>query len=131
MAPPNVAWLSSQHTVVWGKMEKVERISRYVAPPWVTSLLKSILFVLCPLLVKVMFPSNVSVLLTFAEMAPPCIAELLLKLLVPVKLSEILVVVKIAPPLLFAELPLKMLVPLKLSTTFFDVRIAPPLHVIC
>ena len=89
MAPPNVAWLSSQHTVVWGKMEKVERISRYVAPPWVTSLLKSILFVLCPLLVKVMFPSNVSVLLTFAEIAPPCIAELLLKLLVPVKLNEI------------------------------------------
>ena len=83
MAPPKVAWLFSQHTVVWGKMAKVDLIERYIAPPRISPL-----FVLCPLLMKLMSPSNVSVLLKYARMAPPLIAKLLLKLLVPVKLDE-------------------------------------------
>ena len=73
-----------------------------------------------------MFPLNVSVLLTFAEMAPPCNAELLLKLLVPVKLREMLAAVKIAPPSLFAELLIKLLVPLKLILTLYAMATAPP-----
>ena len=68
-------------------MENVEFISRYIPPPkvFVFNLPASY-----PLLVKLMLPSNVSVLLLFAKMAPPCMAKLLSKLLVPVKLSVVL-----------------------------------------
>ena len=60
----------------------------------------------------------------FAEMAPPCIAELLMKLLVPVKPNDVSTAARIAPPL-FAALLIKMLVPLKVSAPT-AVTIAPP-----
>ena len=104
---------------MWGKTKKVESIARYIAPPRLS-------LISCPLLVKLIFPLNVSVMSEFAEMAPPCMAELLIKLLVPVKDDDALVTAKIAPPL-FAELLIKLLVPLKVRTQFSPVRTAPPL----
>ena len=97
----------SQHTVVLGKIERVELIARYIAPPWLSP-------ILYPLLVELTLPLNVSVLLEFGATAPPCIAELLLKLLIPVKLNEMLDTAKIAPPLL-AKLFKKWFVPVNLS----------------
>ena len=64
MAPSKFAKLFSQHIVVSGKIEKVELIPRYIAPQWLTP-------ILCPLLVKLIFPSNVNLPLEFAEIAPP------------------------------------------------------------
>lgn len=123
MAPPKVAWLFTQHTVVRGLMKRVELIIRYIAPPWLTPLLD--LLIWFPLLIKLLFPLNVSVLLQIALRAPPSIADLLQKLLVPLKLNEILVDAEITP-LFFAELSVKLLVPLKVSTTLLYVLIAPP-----
>ena len=65
MAPPRVAQLFFQYIVVLGKMEKVELVDRYIPPPY---------SVLCPLLVKLMFPSNVRLVLSNEQMAPPWIA---------------------------------------------------------
>ena len=47
---------------------------------------------------------NMSLLLLYAKMAPPAIAELFPKLLVSVKFSEMLSAAKIAPPKWPAEL---------------------------
>ena len=104
-------------------MKKVELTARCIAPPRLSLNLS----VFCPLFVKLMFPLKVSMLLRYAEMAPPCIAELLLNLLAPSKFSDTLATVKIAPPLLFAELLMKLLVPVKVSKAWFAMVIAPPL----
>ena len=106
-------------------MKNNELIARHIAPPRLTPLLILNLLV-CPLLVKVLAPLNVSVLLRIAKMAPPCIAELLLKLLVPVKLKEMLLSAAIAPPLTCAEFLLKLLVPVKLKEMLVATAIAPP-----
>ena len=57
------------------------------------------LFPWFPLLVKLVYPLNASLLLRFAKMASPFIAELLLKLLAPLKVSMTQLSVEIAPPL--------------------------------
>ena len=51
------------------------------------------------MLVKLVYPLNASLLLLFAKMASPFIAELLLKLLAPLKVSMTQLSVEIAPPL--------------------------------
>ena len=61
----------------------------------------------------------------FVEIAPPCIAVLLLKLLVPVKHADTRNTAKITPPL-FAELLMKLVVPLKVRTPLSAVTTAPP-----
>ena len=102
------------------RIERVELIARYIAPPW----LSPILYTHC-IPVELTLPLNVSVLLEFDAIAPPCIAELLLKLLIPVKLDEMLDTAEIATPLL-AKLFKKWFVPVNLVEHFFAVAVAPP-----
>ena len=79
-------------------------------------------------LVKVMLPLDISVLFTFAKMAPPRnAAKLLWKVLIPVKLNKLLSYAQIAPSL-FAELLMKLLIPFKISVTLHYTNIAPPLY---
>ena len=104
-------------------MKNNELIARCIAHPRLTPLLT---LLVGPLLVNLSAPSNVSVLLRIAKMAPPCTAELLLKLLVRVKLNEMLVDALIAPPLSCDELLLKLLFPMNVNEMLVCTRNATP-----
>ena len=71
---------------------------------------------------------NVSELLKYTAIAPPCIAELLVKFLVPLKISTALTKLIAPPPVKrpFAELLMKLLVPVNVSIALL-VLITPPL----
>ena len=99
MAPSKVAWLCFKHTVVQGKWKK------WKSHIHCTSTANFILILTWfPLLVKLVYPLNASLLLRFAKMAPNFIAELLLKLLAPLKVSMTQLSVEIAPLLVAALL---------------------------